>query len=441
MNNQTVSIRRELSGYVTRNVLSTLGLSVYLLADTYFIANAVGTTGLAALNIVLPLFNLLNGVGLLLGIGGATLFSILKIKDQKASQKIFTQVLIVGIIFGLSFSILGFLFMKPLLYFLGANAGTYKLAAEYLTYILLAAPFFACNYLVLSFIRNDNNPHLSMVAMLVSSLFNIIFDYIFMYPLHLGMGGAAMATAVSPIVALAILTFHRKKEGRLLTLQRTSIHFKTIKKVVQFGFPVFLTEMSTGVSIFAFNLVILSLAGNTAVAAYGIIANIVLVALSLFNGVAQGIQPLLSREFGIQNWPEVKQILRFGLIVSFIIGTILYLTLTFEKDPIIALFNNSNNQELIHYAEIGIPIYFLSLFGSSLNVVFSMFFSAIGEPKHALILAILRGYVLLLGLLFIFAHFFNLTGVWVALPVTELIIVVISTIFLFSFFNKQIKKQ
>ena len=261
-----------------------------------------------------------------------------------------------------------------------------------------------------------------------------------MYPLHLGMGGAAMATAVSPIVALSILTLHRKKEDRLLTLQKPTIHFKIIKRVVQLGFPVFLTEMSTGVSIFAFNLVILSLAGNTAVAAYGIIANIILVALSLFNGVAQGIQPLLSREFGIQNWPEVKQILRFGLTVSFAIGTILYLALTFAKGPIIALFNNSNNQELIHYAEIGIPIYFLSLFGSSLNIIFSMFFSAIEEPKHALVLAVLRGYILLLSLLFIFAHFFALTGVWVALPVTELIVVVVSTLFLFSFFNKQLKK-
>ncbi|WEY49837.1 MATE family efflux transporter [Latilactobacillus sakei] len=417
-------IKKELTGYIIRDVFSSLGLSIYILADTYFIAYAVGPIGLAALNIDLPLFNLFNGLGLMLGIGGATIFSINKVNHPEKSQAIFTEVLSFGILLGLIIMSLGLIFIHPLLHLLGANHETLGPSLAYLRVILIGSPLFILNNLVLSFVRNDSNPHLTMIATLSQSLFVIIFDYLLMFPLHMGMMGAALATICSPLVSLLILTQHRHHPERLLTLKKLTLNFKPTFKAVQLGFPSFLTEMSTGVSIFVFNIVILHLADNYAVAAYGIIANILLVGLSLFNGVAVGVQPIVSREFGKRNWHNVKTSLRIGLLSALGIATGLYLVLLGFKEPIIAIFNHDHNQLLVHYAAAGIPLIFISFFFSSMNIVNNLFMTAIAQPRLSFFVAIMRGYILLIGSVLLLSALFGLTGVWLSVPLTELVVLI-----------------
>lgn len=413
----------EIKGYVTRSVLSTLGLSLYILADTFFIANGVGVLGLAALNIALPLFNLLTGLGLLLGMGGATLFTL---KGRRGDY--FSQLLIVGAAIGLFFTIIGVFFSYDLALLLGASGATVELTVMYMRFILVMAPFFILNNLCLAFIRNDQNPQLAMKAMICSSLFNIVFDYIFVFPMNLGMAGAALATVLSPILSLMILSTHRKFSKRQLSLTWSIPELRTITKSVQLGLSSFLAEMSTGVSILVFNQVLIGLGGDIAIAAYGVLANILVVALSLFTGVAQGIQPLISRAVNKGDTPTVKKVLNFGLRTSFLMAVGLYLLLFFLKYPIISAFNRENDPILIQLAAAGIPIFFLSLFGSSFNVVFSIFFSAIGRAKQAFALALFRGYIFLIPLVIVLAGIFGLTGAWVSLPVTE------GATLLFSFF-------
>ena len=415
-------IKKELTGYIIRDVFSSLGLSIYILADTYFIAYAVGPIGLAALNIDLPIFNLFNGLGLMLGIGGATIFSINKSKRPEKSRSIFTQVLSFGILLGLIIMALGLIFIHPLLHLLGANHETLTPSLTYLRIILIGSPLFIINNLVLSFVRNDSNPHLTMIATLSQSLFVIIFDYLLMFPLHMGMMGAAMATICSPIVSLLILTQHRHHPQRLLTLQHLTLRFKPTFKAIQLGFPSFLTEMSTGVSIFVFNIVILHLSNNYAVAAYGIIANILLVGLSLFNGVAVGVQPIVSREFGKHHWDNVKTSLKIGLLSALGIAVGLYLVLIGLKLPIIEIFNHEHNQQLIRYASAGIPLIFISFFFSSMNIVNNLFMTAIAQPRLSFFVAIMRGYIVLIASVLVLSSLFGLTGVWVSVPLTEILI-------------------
>ncbi|MHC5216784.1 MATE family efflux transporter [Enterococcus sp. LJL128] len=423
-------LKKELTGYVSRNVLSMLGLSLYILADTYFIANGVGPFGLTALNLALPLFNLINGLGLLLGMGGATLFSLHKTTHPERGKQYFSQLGLIGIGVGLLFTLAGLLFVEPLGAILGGSAETLPYLILYLRVILIAAPFFLLNNFVLSFVRNDNNPHLTMVAMLASSLFNILFDYLLVFPLGMGMTGAALATAVSPILSLAILSFHRKKASRLLAIEYAVPKLKVVWESLKLGVPSFLTEMSNGVSILVFNIVLLSLAGDIAVAAFGILANIFLIGLSMFTGTAQGIQPIVSREFGRKNNASVRLALRFGLIVSFILGCLMYLLVWLFKLPIINLFNSTNNQELISYAVQGIPVYLFSFLFSGLNVVFSIFYASIAQAKQSFILVLLRGYLLLIPAVFILGKLFGVEGVWSSLPLTEILTLGIALLFM-----------
>ncbi|BCA86581.1 multidrug transporter MatE [Enterococcus saigonensis] len=422
---------KEIRGYVARSVLSTFGLSLYILADTFFIANGVGTLGLTALNIALPLFNLLNGLGLLLGMGGATLFVL---KGGKGNY--FSQLLITGMGVGLFFTFLGVTAATSLASLLGASLETLQLTTTYLRFILIMAPFFICNNLVLAFIRNDNNPQLAMKAMLFSSLFNIIFDYIFVFFLHMGMAGAALATVLSPVLSLMILSTHRKKNNRHLFWQPTLPQLKTISRSAQLGLASFLTEMSTGISILVFNQVLLTLSGDIAVAAYGVLANILLVGLSLFTGVAQGIQPLISQAAAKKERAKVFSYLRYGFKVSLSLALLLYLIVTIFKFPIVGLFNRENNIVLTQLATNGIQIYFLALLGACLNIVFSIFFSAVGYAKQSFTVAVLRGYVLILPLVVLLGKNFGIIGVWSSLPLSEFF-----TLLLASLLFVQVKKS
>ncbi len=415
---------KEIKGYVTRSVLSTFGLSLYILADTFFIANGVGTLGLTALNIALPLFNLLNGLGLLLGMGGATLFVL------KKGKTYFSELLLTGILLGVVFTFLGLTAVRPLATLLGASTATLHLTSTYLRFILVMAPFFICNNLVLAFIRNDNNPQLAMKAMLFSSFFNIIFDYIFVFPLKMGMAGAALATVLSPVLSLLILSSHRKKANRRLVFKFTKLRIKTITRSAQLGLSSFLTEMSTGISILVFNQVLLSLSGDIAVAAYGILANILLVALALFTGVAQGVQPLISQATANKEIQKVFYYLHYGFKVSFTLALLLYLIVLIFKIPIVAIFNSENNSALAKLALNGLPLYFLALFGACFNIILSIFFAAVGKAKQSFIIALLRGYLLILPFVILLGKTFGLTGVWLSLPLSEGLTLVIA-IFLF----------
>jgi Na+-driven multidrug efflux pump len=244
------------------------------------------------------------------------------------------------------------------------------------------------------------------------------------------MGGAALATVLSPVLCLLILSTHRHFSKRSLSLRWAIPKLKTVTQSVQLGLSSFLAEMSTGVSILVFNLVLIGLGGDIAIAAYGVLANILVVALSLFTGVAQGIQPLISRAANKEDRTTIQKTLAFGLRVSFVMAVGLYLVLFFLKYPIISAFNRENDPILIRLAAAGIPIFFLSLFDSSLNVVFSIFFSAIGHAKQAFTLALFRGYFFLIPLVLVLANFWGLTGVWASLPITELMTLLFAAYFL-----------
>ncbi|MGM0212564.1 MATE family efflux transporter [Enterococcus sp. AZ109] len=427
---------KELRGYVTRSVFSTLGLSLYILADTFFIANGVGVLGLTALNIALPMFNLLTGLGLLLGMGGATLFSL-----KAGKNNYFSQLVMAGAIIGLFFTFLGIFFTRPIAEFLGASNDAIGYTMTYMRFILVMAPFFILNNLCLAFIRNDQNPQLAMKAMISSSIFNIVFDYVFVFIFHMGMAGAALATVLSPVVSLLILCTHRNYSKRKISLTWAMPKIKTIWKSTQLGLSSFLAEMSTGVSILVFNQVLLALSGDIAVAAYGVLANVLIVGLSLFTGVAQGIQPLVSRAASVKDDKSIRQILRYGLKVSFSLAVGLYIILFFFKYPIIQVFNRDSNQLLTEVAAYGIPIFFISLFASSFNVVFSIFFSAVGQAKQSFVLALSRGYFLLIPLVILLAKAFDLFGVWVSLPITEIITLGMSIFFLRQYWHLQVKRE
>lgn len=426
--NRFPSIRAEVQHYVFRNVIATLGTSLYVIIDTLFISIAAGALGLTALNLVLPLFNVFNGIGLLLGVGGATIFSLNKVMHPERIKNLYSQLIVFAAIFGIALAILLDIFAVPVVNFLGANDQTRQLAAIYLRICAWSAPLVMCNYISINFIRNDGNPTLTMKATLTETLSVVLIDWFFIFGCGLKMEGAAIAVLFSPLISLIVLSRHRHFKGRQLRLQFCRPQSRTIRRAAKLGTAAALNELSTGVSIYFFNHVLLQLANNYAVAAYGVISNIALVTLAIANGVALGVQPIASREYGQQHFQSVAHALKTGMVITLALATVSFIILLTFKLPIIEVFNTAHSAQLVHYASVGLPLYFTSVFFSALNLLFILFLTAINAARASFTLSLLRGYIILLPMILILARFAGINGVWLAVPVSELLVCVIAII-------------
>ena len=280
--------------YVSQNMLGMVGMSVYILADTYFISVAVGTDGITALNLVLPVYNMIFAIGAMMGVGSAIRLVIERNQEHPNADGYFFHALSWALIVGLLFILVGIFFPDKLIALLGGDAEIVAVGKNYTRIFMSFAPFFMWNYICNAFVRNDGNPSIAMAATLFSSLFNIVFDYVLMFPLGLSMEGAALATALSPVVGILICCIHFRSEKCTVKFKPMPPSLRKILFCCQFGVSSFVGEISSGVITVVFNMIILGLAGNTGVAAYGVVANTSLVAVALFNGIAQGSQPLVS---------------------------------------------------------------------------------------------------------------------------------------------------
>lgn len=426
--NSTQAIQGEVRHYVVRNVVATLGMSLYVLIDTLFISIAAGALGLTTLNLVLPLFNVFNGVGLLLGVGGATIFSLNKVLHPERIRDLYSQLIIFAATLGIVLAVLLNVFATPVVNFLGANDQTRRMAIIYLQICAWSGPLYMCNYISINFIRNDGNPTLTMKATLTETLSVIVIDWFFIFGCGLKMEGAALAVLFSPLISLIVLSRHRHFADRQLQLHWARPQLANLGRSAKLGVAAALNELSTGVSIYFFNHVLLQLADNYAVAAYGVISNIAIVVLAIANGVALGVQPIASREYGQHHFTNVTTALKMGTLITLLLATISFVILVTFKLPIIEAFNTAHSAQLVSYARVGLPIYFTSTFFSALNLLFILFLTAINAARASFTLSILRGYVILLPAILILAALVGINGVWSAVPVTEFLVCIIASL-------------
>ncbi|WP_294188284.1 MATE family efflux transporter [uncultured Clostridium sp.] len=428
------NILKYFTKYVSLNVISMIGLSFYILADTFFIANGVGSIGLTALNLVLPLWSLMSGFGLMIGIGAGISYSIKRGKNsEKGANKVFTHAMLMGVSIGAIITIIGVIFSYDIVVILGADELVAPLASKYLKTLLSFSCIFIVNSIITAFVRNDNNPKLAMIAMTIGSLSNVILDYIFIYPFKLGMFGAALATGATPILSLLILSLHFIKKKNNFKLIKCKINFAYMKRIISLGVPSFITEVSSGLIILLFNFTILKISNNTGVAAYGIIANLALIVISIFTGIAQGIQPIISKSYGEGKIKNIRTIFKYGIITSIILGVGCYLSGLSFSEEIVNLFNSEGDKVLLSMAIEGINIYFSAFIFMGINIVTTSFFASINKPKESFAISMIRGLIIVIPLILLLPNFLGMTGVWLTIPLSEVITLFISIIIYFKY--------
>ena len=424
MNTTTTSytaIKSQFFKYVSQNILGMIGMSLYILADTFFISKSVGSDGITALNLVLPVYSLIFAIGSMIGVGSAIRFSIERNKYPDKKSSYFVNALFWGTVIGLIFTLLGLFVPGQLVGLLGGDLQIIAVGKNYVRIFMLFGPCFIWNYICNAFVRNDGSPSIAMAATLFSSLFNIVFDYVLMFPCGLGMEGAALATACSPLVGVAICCIHFFSKKNTISFKIVMPSIRMLFSSCQVGVAAFVGEISSGVITMVFNLLILGIAGNIGVAAYGVIANTALVAVSVFNGVAQGSQPLLSTAYGKKDQSSMKTICRLGLSSALILAGLILCFVFFQAETITSIFNSEHNEMLTSYATNGLRIYFTGFLFAGINIVGTSILSSVAATKWAFSASILRGFVAIIFCALILSRLFGLTGVWLAFPVAELI--------------------
>lgn len=339
-----MNLTKQFFKYVSQNIFGLIGTSCYILADTYFIAQAAGTDGVTLLNLCLPMYNLIFAFGSMIGLGAATRYAILQAQGEARAQRYFSNAILCACLIAIPFMLAGAFCPGTLLQLMGGDGDIVALGLNYTRIFLLFTPFFMCNYIFSAFVRNDGDPSLAMVATLSGSLFNVVFDYIFIFPMGLGLPGAALATAI-------------------------------------------------------------------------------------FNGVAQGAQPLVSQCYGKNEMAGAKRLLLLGCGTALTLAAVLYGAVFGFTDTFVALFNSESSALMAEYAHSGMRIYFLGYFFAGCNIVAAGYLGAVNRPTEATITSVSRGVAAIVTCSLILSALFGMNGVWSAFPAAEAITLAL-TVFL-----------
>src|SRR5690625_3340111 len=314
-------IRKVFLSYLIPSTFGLLLLSINLVIDGIFIGHGVGPDGLAAVNIAVPIYSFFYGIALLVGIGGATLYSIYLGQGKfTEAKRIFSLSFATAIVISLLISLFSILFMERLAFFFGANEVIIDLVLDYMFVILVFGIVFVLESMLSVFIRNDGNPILAMTALIIAAVGNVILNYLFIFVFHWGVKGAAYATVLATLIAFVVMLAHFFRKSSTLSFTRFTFKKVSIKKIVTIGFPSFISEISIAIVTFGYNVLLMKFVGELGVAAFSIVNYLHSMAALMFIGIGSALQPLVSFYYGAKLSEKMQQSLRFAVITALIFG-------------------------------------------------------------------------------------------------------------------------
>lgn len=285
--------------YVIPSIGAMLVSGLYFVVDGIFVGRGIGTNGLAAVSLSVPFISLLIAIPMMIAMGGASLTSISfgRGETEQANEHFNTSIFLV-LVFALFMSVIAVSFPKIIAGLLGVNEALLEDTALYLKYFVVFGIFFSGAMVLAAFVRNDGNPKLVFWGMTVGAGCNIFLDWLFVFPLQMGLKGAAIASGLGQVLACAILSFHFILRKGSLRLSLSKITRKEIGSILHTGLPEFVTQMNSPVTTFCYNQIVIRTFGEIGMAAFSVVAYLLTIILAIFAGLAQGIQPLLSLSRG-----------------------------------------------------------------------------------------------------------------------------------------------
>lgn len=405
--------------YLIPTILGMLSQSLYCLVDVMVIGVGVGSDGLTALNLVMPIYTIFTAVGLLLGIGGATTMSIyLGQGNTQRVPSVFTLSILCNLLLGIGITLSSTFFAAPFARLLGSSEELLPLVLEYLVPVSAASWAFILSSSLQIFVRNDHNPRLAMAAVVAGNVLNIILDFWFVFGLGWGVFGASLATAISPIVTTLLLCLHFFTSNNTLRLTRRFLNAGELIRILKNGSSAGLLELTSGFVIYLFNAVLLRVGGTLSVAVYAIISNIAYVCKGIYNGIAQAMQPLVSVNCGAGNLARMQNARRLSQLAAAVFSIAATALCLFFPEPIIAFFAGDDRQ-LIAQSIPALQLYFASLLFTGANTMYLYYFQSSEKSGYATAICTARGIVLLVLGLMLLTPLLGVNGVWLTVLFAE----------------------
>lgn len=437
----TKPVGQLLMRYAVPAIIAMTASSLYNMVDSIFIGQGVGAMAISGLAITFPLMNLSTAFGAGVGVGASSLLSVkLGQKDYGAAQNILGNTVMLNIITGISFSIISLLFLEPILMFFGASAQTLPYAKDYMEIILcgnvITHLYFGLNALQ----RAAGKPQLSMYMTIFTVVLNAILDPIFIWPLGLGIRGAAYATVLSQLFALIwqVVMFSNKAE--FIHFKRGIYRLKSqlVKNIIGIGMSPFSMNVCACFVVIIINNSLVDHGGDMAVGAYGIINRIAFIFVMITIGVNQGMQPIAGYNYGAMKFDRMMRVLKYAVICGTCVTTVGFIVGQFFPEQCVRLF--TSDETLISLSVHAMRLTTVSFPIIGFQMVVANFFQSIGKAKVSVFLSLSRQLVFLIPMLLVLPTLYGVDGVWYSMPVADTISALVTAIIIYLFMRK-INKQ
>ena len=412
-------------------ILSLTIAGVQTMVDGIFLGNFVGTNAMASVNIAAPFMQLMIGMNLIIGIGGASYIGRSLGEGQvKRAQDIFKSACLFMIGLSIVILVLGFTFSHQLASFLGANDVLLADSSTYIKILALFAPFIGLSFILGVFVRCIGKPNVYLISSVASLFANIILNYVLIKQLKLGIVGAPIATGLSFTTSFLIAAIPFIKKTAVLNFFTGKFNWKLTGQLLYNGSSEGVSSLAAAISTFVFNMAFMRIAGEVGVSAFTAIGYISLFASLIVCGVSAGIGPVISYNYGAQLHDRVKQMMNISCKMAIIMGSALVVLIFLFGKYLIMMFV-SDNQAVLDLALHGSKIYAFTFFFNGLNILFSGYFTSIGDALSSIIVAVCRGMIFILLGISILPQFIGISVVWMTVPVAEVLTLLV-VIFLFK---------
>ena len=402
-------------------ILSLTIAGVQTMVDGIFLGNFVGTNAMASVNIAAPFMQLMIGMNLIIGIGGASYIGRSLGEGQvKRAQDIFKSACLFMIGLSIVILVLGFTFSHQLASFLGANDVLLADSSTYIKILALFAPFIGLSFILGVFVRCIGKPNVYLISSVASLFANIILNYVLIKQLKLGIVGAPIATGLSFTTSFLIAAIPFIKKSAVLNFFTGKFNWKLTGQLLYNGSSEGVSSLAAAISTFVFNMAFMRIAGEVGVSAFTAIGYISLFASLIVCGVSAGIGPVISYNYGAQLHDRVKQMMNISCKMAMIMGTALVVLIFLFGKYLIMMFV-SDNEAVLDLALQGSKIYAFTFFFNGLNILFSGYFTSIGDALSSIIVAVCRGMIFILLGISILPQFIGISGVWMTVPVAEVL--------------------
>lgn len=409
---------------------SAMVMSIYTLTDAIVIGKGVGADALAALSITTPLLCILMAIGILFGVGGSVQMSVHRgTGDYKKANRFFTLSFItLAVVSLVLWCVYGF-GMPLLLRLMGANDTLYPYAMDYMKFINMFLPAAVFSNYIAIFVRADSDPNRAMFGVILGGVVNIVLDILFVFPLQMGIGSAALASAIGMVIQVVVGVTHffsRKNELKFVKPKHIP---SGLVKIVRNGVPSFFNEFANGFIVLLFNIQILKYCGESALSVYSVISNCVILFNSLFTGVGQSVQPIIATNYGAGEWKRIKKVKNMAFLTVVIMGAVFSLYGILFPEAVCSVFMNID-EKMKSIAQSGLRIYFIAFLPMGINLLTSYYLQSILSVNKSLCISLLRNVILSSIAIIAFPLIFGKNSLWTVMPIVECIVLLLSLLFL-----------